>query len=252
MKNAHAILEKLCVDPRFKDYWFKWSETEKPFTTIREASVFFINVMLDQGGRWEVAKSNAKYFVENYFPEESIWKDIKKKDLDSLEKICKKGNHNGKGFASRFMHEHFHNYLQKNAELIVNRYKADPRNIWSVTAENVELIYHRLLEFHGIGDALAKMGQFTLVRKYGIAGGKESKQHLRAKPDIHVSRVLYRMGLSENEKPASAVRCIDAAGVSSQADLDAVLVSMGRKFCKKTDPKCADCPLKRDCDKRLP
>jgi len=51
-------------------------------------------------------------------------------------------------------------------------YDDDPRNIWAVRVDQVQAIYEKFLAFDGIGDALAKMAQFILVRNYGIAGGK--------------------------------------------------------------------------------
>ena len=93
------------------------------------------------------------------------------------------------------------------------------------------------------------MAQFVLVRDYGVAADIQSKGYLKAKPGIHVTKVLYRMGLSENEKPASAKQCIEEAGVSSQAVLDAVLFNVGRTFCHKKTPKCDECILNTYCEK---
>lgn len=59
-------------------------------------------------------------------------------------------------------------------EKIMGYYEGDVRNIWRVKHTEVYKIYDRFKEFDGIGDALAKMAQFILVRNYGIAGGKYS------------------------------------------------------------------------------
>jgi len=250
MKNAHDILEKLATGKEFRAYRFNWSPSRKRFSSISTASVFFIHVMLDKLRKGEGSWTAAEHFVTNQFPNETIWDEIKATHLNSLTSICLKGN-NGGPYAVYLYTNKFPEDLKKNAKIMVSDYGSDPRNIWNVTPENVELIYTRFMKFHGIADALAKMAQFELVRDYGVAGSKESKQYLKAKPDIHVSKVLYRMGLSQNETPRSAVNCIEKANVSSQADLDAVLFKVGHNFCLKSKPLCDECPLKAYCDKKL-
>jgi endonuclease III len=249
MKTAHAILEKLVVDPEFAEYRFPWSETRRHFT-MSTASSFFIEVMLNYGQRAERAWEGAEHFVETHFPEDSIWKDIAAMHLNRLTPICR-GGYEGTGYASRFGFNDFPRYLRENARVIVDKYDADPRKIWNVTPENVEQIYSRFFQFKGIGQALAKMAQFNLVRSHGVAGGIQSKQYLKAKPDMHVQRVLYRLGLSKSISPSSAIQCIEEAKVSSQADLDAVLFNVGRKFCHKTNPQCKECILNTYCKKVL-
>ena len=79
--------------------------------------------------------------------------------------------------------------LKSAAIKIVEEYESDARNVWNgIDMENVDQIYWRFMEFEGIGDALAKMAQFILVRDYGIAGGNRSKKYLSVKPDVHVRR----------------------------------------------------------------
>ena len=248
MQIAHDILEKLAVDPKFASYRFPWSETRKRFT-LQTASSFFIGVMLDQGQQAERSSEGANHFVETYFPEESIWEDIAATHLNRLTSICQKG-WDGTSYALHYNYSKFPKALKENAKIIVKNYASDPRNIWNVAPNDVEQIYIRFNKFVLIGDALAKMAQFALVRK-GIAGGIQSKQYLKAKPDIHVSKVLYRMSLSENESPKSAIRCIEMAEVSSQADLDAVLFNVGRDFCFKNKPLCDECILNTCCKKNF-
>ena len=75
-----------------------------------------------------------------------------------------------------------------------------PRKIWSVKPHEVNLIYDRFVEFDGIGDALAKMAQFALVRNNGVAGGKTNQAKMSVKPDLLVQRVLFRTGITQGEK----------------------------------------------------
>ena len=256
-KKAHDILEKIASGKEFKKYRKEWSETETPFS-ITSASVFFIHVMLEQGQPTEGrAPAAAKHLVANHFPRNTIWDEIAEKHLGSLRSICKKGfdsSNNAtsysRGYATRFISATFPDDLKKNAEIIVNKYDSDPRNIWKVTPAECELIYTRFKEFYSIGYGLARMAQFLLVRDHGVAGGmRESKGCLKVKPDVHVSRVLYRMGLAKSTEEADIIQCVDEAEVSSQADLDWVLVRVGRDFCKKR--QCDKCCLAPYCEKRI-
>lgn len=247
MESAHKTFEHMITGDEFEDYRFKW-RTGEGFRSISEASTFFIEVMLQQGQKADRVPDAAKHFVKEYFPDDSIWHDIAKKHIDSLTKICQQG-YNGRSYASKFNVNKFPKWLKDNAQIMIETYDGDPRNIWDVSKEDVEKIYTRFEEFSGIGDALAKMAQFTLVRRYEIAGGIKSKQYLKVKPDVHVCRVLHRMGLSDSESPEDAIKCVESAKISSQADLDAVLVNIGRKHCFKNKPMCPNCLLKKVCKK---
>lgn len=78
--------------------------------------------------------------------------------------------------------------------MIISKYESDVGNIWNyVRPEDVHVIYDRFLEFSGIGDALARMAQFILVREYGIAGGAKN--------------IASRVGL--NVPTVLSIRCVN-------------------------------------------
>lgn len=253
MPSAHEIFEKIITDDEFSNYRKEWNTGRTKFS-ISSASIFFIFVMIDQGMKASRASKSAKHFVDTNFPESSIWEDIANKRKDSLKKISQKG-FDGTSYPPPFMFNTFHIYLKENAKIINDVYDGDPRKIWNVSKKDVDKIYTRFTEFHGIGDALAKMAQFILVRDKGVAGGIESKQYLSVKPDIHVNKVLFRMGLTNKESASGTIKCIEDAEekekISSQADLDLVLFKVGREFCSKSEPNCNDCPLTKLCKKVL-
>lgn len=126
-------------------------------------------------------------------------------------------------------------------------YDGDPRKIWAVPPEKVPLIYDRLKEFDGIGDALAKMGQFMLVRNYGVAGGSTSQRLMAIKPDELVRRVMYRTGVSSSSATKDVISSTEKLRLESPADFDAASWIIGREFCLKTFPKCKECPILVKC-----
>ena len=102
-------------------------------------------------------------------------------------------------------------------------------------------------EFDGIGDALAKMAQFILVRNYGVAGGQDSQHLMSIKPDILVQRVLFRYGLSPKKTAKTVADTVDKLGLDSPADFDAAVWIIGREYCSNTEPDCSGCPLNKLC-----
>ena len=131
---------------------------------------------------------------------------------------------------------------------MLEQYDGDPRNIWNVPVEDVNLLYERFKEFDGIGDALAKMAQFALVRMYGIAGGRSSQTKMSVKPDSLVRRVLFRTGLIDSDRITISVRYIESLQLESPADFDASAWKIGRNYCSLSSPKCNLCPLKGTCE----
>ncbi|MBF0420062.1 MAG: hypothetical protein HQL78_07840 [Magnetococcales bacterium] len=236
-----------------------WASSPKKMTK-KEADAFFLGVMLDQGQEAERAWDGGLHLRENHFqPGKTFWKNILSAKEREVTKITKSGfdfitsNKNKlsyKGsYAVNYQTNKFPKWLRSSAKKIVAEYDSDPRLIWDVSPENCFLIYERFKEFDGIGDALAKMAQFILVRSYGVAGGKKNKHLLSIKPDIHLRRVLYRCGITSSEKTSVTTDEIGSLKLKSPADFDAACWYIGKEFCGKSDRKCATCPLSGDCEK---
>ena len=230
-----------------------WSKKRKRFTSM-EASAWFVGVMLDQLQRAEGAWDRGDHLVyenEEFRSVVNIWETISDMHLNSLKRICNTGYY-GNAYALRYLHRRFPEYLKRSAKLIVAKYKGDVRNIWNgVKAEKIDLLYDRLIEFPGIGKMLARMGQFDLVRTYGVGGGEENKSKMRVKPDEHVRRVAYRSDLISTKKVTIATRELDSLQLDSPADFDLAVWDIGREFCKLKNPYCNECPLDKVCVKRL-
>ena len=229
----------------------EWSIVRRRFNE-QEANAFFVGVMLDQRQKANRAWEGGKHLVNNYFNETgNFWKDVAKTHLNTVRKICGEG-YEEKHYVLGFLAGNFHKYLKNNAKKIVKDYEGDVRNVWNgVRPQEIHVIYDRFKEFAGIGDALAKMAQFILVRKYGIAGGKKIRKKMKVKPDQHVKRVLYRLGISEDKSPNSVIDATEKMKLKSPADFDWAIFDIGRKYCNPKKPNCFDCPLNKVCQKRL-
>lgn len=225
----------------------QWSTERRQFTRV-EANAFFIGVLLDQGQNAQRAWDAGRYLVNNYFTEtENFWHEISATHSNTIKSICRTG-YNGKAFALRYQVNRFPRDLKSVARKIVRDYDSDVRNIWNgVKTSNVDDIYLRLKEFDGIGDALAKMAQFILVRDYGIAGGERAKRYMSVKPDVHLRRVLFRLGITEHQTPKSTIAGADELNLRSPADFDWAVWTIGRKYCRPKNPDCEECPLGSSC-----
>lgn len=227
--------------------WTTWAARPRRFTQ-EKANAFFVGVLFDQQQEADRAWAGGEHMVANHFQGENFWKEISKTPLSRVKRVMRSGM-DGKAYF-RFW-ERFSTHLKYNAKFILENYSGDVRNVWrDIPPRDVNEIYHRFLEFKGVGPALARMAQFILVRDYGMAGGELSKPHMRVKPDRHVCRVTYRLGLVSTEKPKAVAKEIDQLGLRSQADFDLVVFRVGQNWCKQSSPNCVECPLAAPCQQR--
>ena len=198
--------------------------------------------MQDADRAWE----GAEYLVDNYFREtDNFWGEIANTRLTTIRRICRNG-YEGQAFALHFATNSFPKRLKAAAKRIVSDYSSDVRNTWNgVGKEDVDKIYWRFKEFEGIGDALAKMAQFILVRDYGVAGGRASKKYMSVKPDVHLQRVMFRLGMCEEESARSVIVIADSLKLGRrQISIGQCGISDGHIVIQKT-PTVAIVPSKR-------
>lgn len=239
--DFYKILES---GPDYK--WVKWSKIRKRLTQ-KDANAFFIGVMLDQGQPAEHAWEKGEHMVDTYFKNKrNFWKSVATTHPSTIKKICQTG-YDGTSYASVFCYNKFPIWLCNASGVMLNKYDGDPRKIWNVTSANVKEIYSRFKEFDGIGDALAKMAQFILVRNYGVAGGIENRSNMSIKPDELVRRVLFRSGISPSNKIRESMEVVENLCLSSPADFDAAAWIVGREYCLKSNPNCHSCPIFKSC-----
>jgi len=226
---------------------FRWSDVRKRFT-LDKANAFFLSVILNQGQLAEQAWNCGEHFVETQFTgRRGFWKEVLAAHPQTVKHICKTG-YEGKSYASVYCTNKFPGWLRSAAKQMLDKYQGDPRTIWAVAPENVTIIYDRFIEFDGIGDALAKMAQFILVRNFRVAGGKQNQSKMSVKPDVLVRRVLSRTGITKSDTLSHVLSSLNELKLSRPADFDASLWVVGRQFCFKTAPNCGKCPLKPVCN----
>ncbi len=235
-----AYYRKLVENPEEGGVWEK-----RRFGSKDEANAFFVGVMLDRGQPADRAWDGGWHLVSTHFQRPDFWNAVNNTRLTAVTKIIRTG-YEGMAYG-RYITAHAKG-LKSAAKLIIEKYEGDVRNIWKgVKSKDVDLIYRRFHEVYGIGDALAKMAQFILVRSYGVAGGEQSKSFMSVKPDVHICRVTHRLGLTSQEKPKVVAKEIEALHLDSPADFDLATFRIGQGYCFKTSPDCNGCPLRKVC-----
>ena len=98
-----------------------------------------------------------------------------------------------------------------------------------------------LLVLHGVGHKTA-----DIVLNYGF--GKSA-----IPVDVHVSRVSKRLGLvMSQDNPEEVKMKLEKLIVDGDRILyDRGALKIGKSYCRKSDPKCSECPLVDICEKNI-
>jgi len=133
-----------------------------------------------------------------------------------------------------------------------------PAGYFRVKARRLKNLMHRLADrFGGDLDALFALStsalRETLLEVSGI--GPETADSIvlyaAGRPvfvvDAYTARILYRHGLIEGDATYDDLQSLFQGALADDADLfgeyHALLVAVGKDWCKKRAPRCAGCPL---------
>jgi endonuclease III len=108
-----------------------------------------------------------------------------------------------------------------------------------------------LRSIHGVGAGIANMGVLLIEKAFDKHFSDLDRSRMDIKPDVHTVRVLYRLGASEAESIEAAIEASRRMNPSFPGGLDGGLWEIGRRWCFASKPNCEDCPMKRDCGKRI-
>jgi len=124
-------------------------------------------------------------------------------------------------------------------------YYGDASKIWKGGPSSAEVVY-RFLEFYGVGIKIATMATNILARQYRIPFS--DYYSIDVSPDVHVKRVMKRMGLVEedanNDKIIYKAREMNP---EFPGIIDYSLWEIGRTWCKPKSPNCKECIVSSKC-----
>lgn len=151
-----------------------------------------------------------------------------------------------------FQENKLHRYNEKMSKIfydavqkIANDYGGDASRIWAGNNNSANIIY-KFLCFDGCGIKIASMATNLLHRIFGVKYTDYSA--LDISPDIHIRRVLYRLGFTENENDIDlAIYRTRSIYPKYPGLLDKCCWNVGRDFCHPNNPQCNKCELRVIC-----
>jgi endonuclease III len=136
-------------------------------------------------------------------------------------------------------------FFHAAVQLIVKKYNGDAANIWNDNPSSATLVY-RFLEFKGVGIKIATMAANILARQFKIR--LKDKYSIDISPDVHVKRVLFRMGhLDENPTTDQIIYKARELNPEFPGLIDFSLWKIGREYCRPKNPNCNDCKINFEC-----
>jgi endonuclease III len=208
-----------------------WSWMDRRPITKKDANKFLLEAMIDFHWKTEIAYRRAREFAEVELGDPpDLWQRIV--DIPLLEWQSRKGNRSLHSTSQR------HLKIRKMAQTLVDVYGGDALRLWA--DRSPENTLGRLLEL-GLGPQLSRMTVGALLDEEQVDGAGD------VKPDIHLKRVLGR-ALEGHE--FTEVEVIHATRVMRPTDrwpLDWPTWHIGRNWCHKNGPDCAECPIQSVC-----
>ena len=214
-------------------------EEEKQFI-LNNLNAFIIGLISDQSVKAETAWSLPYKLSERLgnFEFKEILKKYTEKDIEDIIRE-KPSLHR---YPSRMA-----NYIYNAMNDIVTKYDSNAENIWKnkTAAEIVE----SLEKFKGISHKKASLGTLILVRDLGI--DIIDKKNIDIAYDIHIRRLFLRLGLVDEDVQEKILEEARKIYPEFPGRLTTAFWTIGREFCRPTEPTCLICPLYECCDKDL-
>lgn len=172
-----------------------------------------------------------------------IYKELKSFDIYKLKE-------KGKGYYKDLFNKNkFHIFNNDMAEVfyngicrIIDKYEGKANKIWNDNPSSATVVY-RFLEFDGCGIKIATMAANILAREFKIP--MLDYYSIDISPDVHIRRVLYRLGFIEkNAKVERVIYKARELNPEYPGLIDYLCWEIGKNYCK---PKFKDCECKK-CD----
>lgn len=179
-----------------------------------------------------------------------IYKELKSFDIYKLKE-------KGKGYYKDLFNKNkFHRFKNDMAKIfyngicrIIDKYEGKANKIWKDNPSSATVVY-RFLEFDGCGIKIATMAANILARQFKIP--MLDYYCIDISPDVHIRRVLYRLGFVEKEaSPDMVIYKARELNPEFPGLIDFVCWEIGRNYCrpKIEDCKCEDCFMNEACPK---
>lgn len=137
-------------------------------------------------------------------------------------------------------------FVVGGAQRVLDEYGGDAGSIWS-DSPTAATLQERLRAFAGISQKKAAMAVELLERDLGVRVVELEGSDVAY--DVHLRRVMLRTGLAERDDLAHMVEVARALHPARPGELDFPMWDIGRNWCHKAGPRCAECVLAPVCPK---
>jgi endonuclease III len=132
--------------------------------------------------------------------------------------------------------------------IVVAECGGDASRIWiGKTGQQIRETFRRV---HGVGPGISSMAPLLIEKAFGIKFTDLDRPGLDVKADVHVMRVLYRLGMILTQTEAAALEATRQMYPAYPGGLDAPLWWIGRNRCHAVMPRCSICPMVSLCCRR--
>ena len=132
-------------------------------------------------------------------------------------------------------------------ERIVTQYNGKASMIWEGNPSSAAVV-SRFLEFDGCGVKIATMATNLLHRALSVNYSDYSSVDIS--PDVHIMRVMNRLGLLPEDKKNDRTLAIYRAREVNPlypGILDGLFWRIGKNYCSPSNPSCQECSLNIVC-----
>jgi endonuclease III len=135
------------------------------------------------------------------------------------------------------------------SQIVVDQFGGDASKIWhNHSAAYVNSVFQLI---YGVGPGIASMMVLLLERHFKIHFTDLDHRKMDVKADVHVVRVLYRMGLIDHPKEQEALKATRRLNPEFPGALDAPLWKIGKQWCKTESPLCNQCVANSVCPENI-
>ncbi len=132
------------------------------------------------------------------------------------------------------------------SQMVCKEFGGKAEALWHNTS--ARKVQDRLRQIYGVGPGIASMIVILLERLRWAHF--EDLYDVNVKPDVHVQRVMYRLGLVDRMSEAEAICAARALSPHYPGELDTPLWWIGKHWCFDTNSECGKCPMDDLCPKR--
>jgi len=137
--------------------------------------------------------------------------------------------------------------LKELTRIVVEECAGDASRIWK--GKRASEVKRTFESIYGVGPGIASMGILLIEKAFAVRF--EDHWNMDIKPDVHTTRVLYRLGVSTEETVEAALEASRRMNPAFPGIVDSALWEIGRNWCRPNAPNCRRCPVEEVCGKIL-